>query len=175
MEKIKRTKALKYIFVILCFLYVVAITVGLLFYRPLIDLWFSLFLSVIGSYMIAKGLFFRCDSSYLFGLSLYSSFIAGITTYYTNTRFVFSMYFLLYSVSFFILYIIFRQNIHLKSFAIIAVQMILLFLKEISFINDTLFWILLTVYLSILVLLFVIYLFRTKETKNGVQYRKKRL
>lgn len=168
MEKIKRTKALKYILILLCIAYLANIFVGLVFYKPILNVWFSLFLGCVGSYMLAKGLFYRCDSSYLFGLICYSSFIAGVIDHVYNISFPLTMYFLLYLISFVILYIIFRQNIHLKSFAIICFQMILLFLKEMLIVNNFLFWILQGVYIFILIMKFIIYLLRTKERKNGV-------
>ena len=130
---------------------------------------------MIGAYMITKGLFFRCDSSYLFGLLSFSSFISGTIVYFYNIKFGIVVYFLFYALCFFILYLIFRQNIHLKTFAIVCFEVVLLSLKEIIQLNNSLFWIIQGTYFFTLVVLFIIYLLRTKERKNGVQHRKKRL
>lgn len=169
MEKIKRTTASIVILYTLTILYPLCIGLGFLFFRPLLDIWFSLFLFFVGSYMITQGMFFNRDSSYLVSLICLFSALAGVIVYAFGLQSLSPIiYFSLISVAMFIVYLIFRQIIHLKTFAIFCFEVLLLIVKEVLHLNNLVFWIVQSGYLVLLVAIFIIYLFKTKERKSGI-------
>lgn len=155
--------------------YIICIVLGFVVYKPLLDLWFSLFLFFVANIQVFVGICFYRDSSMLFSFCCYACFISGFLIYYFDLYdYNILIYFSFISIAFFILYLIFRQNIHLKMFAIIFIQVLLLVVAKI-FGFETIFWIFQTMYVGILICLFVVYLCRTKESKGGIRKREKRI
>lgn len=175
-ETIKRTKAIKFLTVILSLCYLVCLTIGLVCYKPFADLWFSLFLFFVASLQVFVGICFYRDSAILFSFCCFACSISGFLVYYFGlNQYAVQIYFSFICFAFFCLYLIFRQNIHLKMFAIIFCQVVLLVVTKIFKLNHLYFWIVQTSYLSVIICLFIVYLCRTKESKGGIRKRKKRV
>lgn len=176
METIKRTKAIKILTVILSLCYLICLTIGQVCYKPFSNLWFSLFLFFVGSIQVFVGLCFYRDSAILFSFCCFACSISGFLIYYFDlNKYSVQIYFFMVCFAFFCLYLIFRQNIHLKMFAIIFLQVVLLVVTKIFKLSNLSFWIVQALYLFVIICLFVVYLCRTKESKGGIRKRKKRV
>lgn len=175
-ETVKRTKAIKILTAVLSLCYIICLAIGQVCYRPFADLWFSLFLFFVASIQVFVGLCFYRDSSILFSFCCFACSISGFLVYFLDLKqYAVQIYFSLICFAFFCLYLIFRQNIHLKTFAIIFGQVVLLVVTKIIKFNNLSFWIVQTLYLSVIICLFIVYLCRTKESKGGIRKRKKRV
>lgn len=154
--------------------YFVCLTYGVFFFKPIINHWFSLFLFFLGNVQIFVSICFRRDSSMLFAFCCYASFLADFfVCFFFIKQSQIIVYFFMYCIAFFVLYLIFRQNIHLKMFAIVFCQVLLLVVTKTTNIHGILFWCIQIAYIVLILGIFLIYLCRTKESKGGIRNRKK--
>lgn len=169
METVKRSKAIKIVSIVFVFIYVILLILGAFDIVPIVDIWFSVFLFLLGAIMLLKGICFWRDSAFLFGFSCLFCATGSILTKYLYLYIQpVCFYFMLICLAILAVFVIFRQNIHLKMFAIVFVEVLLLFTKQVTEANNTIFWVLQSIYLIFVLILFIIFLFVTKESNRGI-------
>lgn len=115
----------------------------------LIDAWFSVSLIFISISLLVRSICFVQDSKLWFGSFLLFVGIFGIFTYFYNLPFklTYPIYILIFGFSSFLVFAIFRQNIHLKVFVLCFFEVLLLSIYKFAYLTLLEFCILQTFYL----------------------------
>lgn len=153
----KRTIILRYfsIFSILCYVAVLAYSfiVG-----NFLEEWFSLAVLLLGFNSLLKSWFFELDSSLYIG----SVFIFIGVSFLIQNFFLFSLSefypWYIFSLAFgsLMVFSIFRQKIHFKLFVIVCLEVIILFIYKLGWLPKVLFYVINTLYLLFILMLFII-------------------
>ena len=100
-------------------------------------MWFSLFILFLSITLLIKSAFFVQDSKLWFGSFLLFVAIFNIYIHFYNLRLaiVYPLYILIFGLSSFLVFAVFRQNIHLKVFVICLFEVILLDIYKFDYIN----------------------------------------
>lgn len=152
--KIKRSIALRIIIAIFIALYFTVFFSSLFVGGSAYKIWFSIFLFLTAGVYIIKGVFFHLDASILLGLFfLVWSILSGII-FFTTIEFLPQAYLFGFSLACLIVYVIFRQKIHLVLFVLLFIEMLLLVgFKVFTF--KQFFWILQSIYAIFIVVLLI--------------------
>ncbi|MEG1752229.1 MAG: hypothetical protein RR140_03875 [Clostridia bacterium] len=130
--------------------------------------WFWLALFFCGIPLLLKAVFFMADASLLSGSILCLTGICGVVTNLLTLSVFQTLPWLAlcFATAHLIVFFVFRQNIHVKIFAIIACLVLILFMKEIFGIGLVAFWCLICFYLVIILTLSVISIYKnTRRVK----------
>lgn len=129
----------KFKFLFLVFIVEVGVFATLVVFNlgELQELWFSLALLLIGAYSLIYSYLYKMDSSLYFGCLLIG---LGFTTAYRHINEIsFAQFYPIYIACFafahFAVFVVFRQNIHFKLFAILAIEAILLISYKIKILS----------------------------------------
>lgn len=100
-------------------------------------IWFSFFITLLSIPILIKSAYFVQDSKLWLGTFLLFSGILGFykTFYNLPLKLIYPMYILIFGLSSFIVFAIFRQNIHLKVFVICLLEVILLGIYKFAYVN----------------------------------------
>ena len=129
-----------------------------------IECWFSLVCVILSFNLFIRSYFFGLDSSlYIASFLLFT----GVSSYFQNFFMIpFYLFYPWYVLSFayasFMVFSIFQQKIHLKLFALIGVEVIILFIFKLGFLPNTFFYAINITYIS-----FLLYLFCRAFKKNS--------
>ena len=120
----KRAKYLLFLTII----EIVAYICLLIFKVDLKPIWFSLLLLLIGIYSLFYAYFFRLDSEAYYGFLLIFISVVSTISFYKQFSFglIYPAYILCFALSHFLVFVLFRQKIHLKLFAILFLICILI-------------------------------------------------
>ncbi len=104
--------------------------------------WFSLFITLVSIPILIKSAYFVQDSKLWLGTFLLFTGIFGFykTFYGLSLKLVYPMYILIFGLASFIVFAIFRQNIHLKVFVICLLEVVLLGIYKFAYITLLEFW-----------------------------------
>ncbi|MGI5842386.1 MAG: hypothetical protein ACOX6H_03770 [Christensenellales bacterium] len=153
--QIKRTKALKFLALTLVVLFGASLTISYFSAKVLFNVWFSLSLGLIGIYLITRSIFFFMDSNMLFGsVALSFALISGLD-YYFGFTFVLKFYILALSLSFLLVYFIFRQNFYIISFALGCLEVLLLIVNRYYLSNITFLFLQALLFIAVFVFLYL--------------------
>lgn len=153
----KRTIILRYfnIFSFLCYFSILAyfFIIG----KP-IEEWFSIGVLILGFNSLLKSWFFELDSSLFIGSML---IFIGVASFIQNF-FLFNLSefypWYIFSLAFasLMVFSIFRQKIHFKLFVIVCLEVIILFIYKLGWLPKIFFYVINTLYLLFIVMLFII-------------------
>lgn len=110
----------------------------------LYNIWFSMALIFISIPTLIECAFFKLDSKLWFGSFLMFCGVFGVikTILGLSFSFVYPMYILIVGLSSFLVFAIFRQNIHLKVFVISFFEVLLLGIYKFAYVTLIEFWLL---------------------------------
>ena len=119
---------------VLLSLYIILITL-----LNLNKVWFSLALILISIPILIKSMYYVLDSKLWFGSFLLLCGVFGVfkTFYGLEFTFIYPIYILIFGLSSFLVFAIFRQNIHLKVFVICFFEVVLLSIYKFAYISLT--------------------------------------
>lgn len=140
---------------ILVFLY--ALCVNDFFELEFSEIWFFLALFLISIPFLVKSYFFYVDASMYVGCMLLFCSMVGFLSniFLLDFSLVYPWYIFSLAFASFMVYLIFRQNIHFILFAIISIEVLILLLRKLAIFSSTVFYVLNACYLIILFMLFM--------------------
>ena len=150
--KIKRTQVLKILCFCLVFLYLLLISLSIIYNLAFHNIWFSVLLFFIGSFMVTRLIFFHLDSEMLFGLLFLFFGVSSGVLFFLDFGFKLETYLLVISLSNLIVYFIFRQNFYIILFALMFLEVLLLIIFKV-YQDIILFWIFQSLYFLVVVLI----------------------
>lgn len=126
----------------------------LLFGFELQNIWFSLALYVLSIKLLVRSFVLRQDSSLFFGIMLLWLSVCGAVRMFFEPEVLLMVILYISSICFASLsvFLIFRQNIHLKVVAIFSIEVILLGVLKYSLLNGLWFWIVQSAYIIFILL-----------------------
>ena len=118
------------------------------------NIWFSIALYFLSIKLIIRGFALMQDSSLFFGVLLLCFSMVGVANYYwkLKTLSLLILYISSFCFASLSVFLIFRQNIHLKVVAIFLLEVLLLVVLNCSLINSFWFWILQSLMLFFVIL-----------------------
>jgi len=130
--------------------------------------WFSTSIFLIGLYALLYCSLYKLDSSLYYGVLLVSlSFIIFVQMLYAiNIYFYYPYYILCFALASFAVFVLFRQNIHFKLFAILTAEVILLIVYKMNKLN---IWQLIAINGIYLTFVIVNSIFRLKKNLRRVK------
>ena len=147
-HQIKRTKALRILTGLLVFVYVMILSLSLIFNGNFHRVWFSIAVIFIGIQSITRAVFFHLDSAMFFGLCCFVFGLLSSVLFFYAIDFRLILYFLSFAFINLLMYFIFRQNFYIISFALIFGEVLLLISN--NFIgNLTIFWLIQSFYIIV--------------------------
>lgn len=150
---------------ILIFLY--AIFAKKIFALEVQEIWFFLALILIAIPFLVKSYLFYVDASaYLGSQLLFCGIMGGLSKIFMlDFSIVYPWYIFSFAFASFVVFAFFRQNIHFKIFAIITVEVLILLMYKLNFLNYLAFWIVNGIYIAyILVILGVLVVLSNRRT-----------
>ncbi len=134
-------------------LFLICLYAFCLFNIELRQVWFSLFILFLSIPILIKSAYFVQDSKLWLGSFLLFIAIFNIYVHFYGLRFsfVYPVYILIFGLSSFLVFAIFRQNIHLKVFVICVFEVLLLSIFKFAYITTFEF-----VFIQVIFVLFVI-------------------
>ena len=131
------------------------------------EIWFFLALILIAIPFLVKSYLFNVDASaYLGSQLLFCGIMGGLSkVFMLHFSVVYPWYIFSFAFASFIVFVFFRQNIHFKIFAIITVEVLILLMYKLNFLNYLAFWIVNGIYLAyVLVILGVLVVLSNRRT-----------
>ena len=121
------------------------------------EIWFFLALFLISIPFLVKSYLFYVDASMYLGCTLLFCSMVGFLSniFLLDLSLVYPWYIFSLAFASFMVYLIFRQNIHFILFAIISIEVLILLLRKLAIFSSTVFYVLNACYLIILFMLFM--------------------
>ena len=156
---IKKTYILSAILLLTSIICIVGSVLSVFIYK-LDYLWFFIFCLCAGVYQFIKGILFKLDSAFYFGISLIG---VGITGFYGTFQYIYQsvLYILSFSSASFFTFVYFRQKFHLYLSILLYFITIITFLFKIKIFTIVIFVALIVVSVLIFILSF------TMASKNS--------
>lgn len=161
-NKIKRSKALIFLALILITIYFLILGLSLIFNGNLHKIWFSVAIIFIGIYLVTKSIFFHLDSAMYFGLTCLFLGVLSSILFFVEYIYVLESYILAFALVNLIVYFIFRQNFYIISFALLFVEVLLLVVNKLTQ-NNVVFWVLQSFYFCVILIVVFTTITRLKE------------
>ncbi len=163
----KRTIALRLISYACALVYAGVLVFSYIFFGEIFEYWFSLALLIIGIIFLIKSFMFELDSSlyissFLIFLSA-STFVEHFFMFDSNYFYPWHIFALAFASL--AVFIVFRQRIHLKIFAVLGLEVLLLLIYKNYLLPETIFYCINGVYLAAIVLMIIVSL--KKNTKKN--------
>lgn len=130
----------------------IGLYVTLIFFPAFQKIWFSTALVFVAISLLLRSAFFVQDSKLWLGSFFMLCGVFGVykTFYGINLSIIYPIYILIFGLASFIVFVIFRQNIHLKVFVICSLEVLLLGVYKFAYVSLWEF-----IFLQVALLLFV--------------------
>ena len=154
---LKKTIILRYFAIFSVMGYLGVMTYFFIIGKP-IEEWFSLAILILGFNSLLKSWFWELDSSLFIGSMLIFIGVASLIQnfFMFDIENFYPWYIFSLSFASIMVFSIFRQKIHFKLFVIVCLEVIILFIYKLGWLPKIFFYVINTLYLLFIVMLFII-------------------
>lgn len=164
----KKIVLLRTILIINLIIFIYALCANNLFELKIAEIWFFLALFLISIPLIVKSYLFYVDASLYIGSCLFFCAIIGFISriFLIDFSVIYPLYIFSLGFASLMVFLNFRQNIHFILFAIISIEVIILYIRKAQLISSTAFYI---VNIGYLIILFMMVMNRVSKTSRRVK------
>lgn len=164
----KKIVLLKAILIINLIIFIFALCTNKFFELKIAEIWFFLALFLISIPLIVKSYLFYVDASLYMGSCLFFCAIIGFISriFLIDLSVIYPLYIFSLGFASLMVFLNFRQNIHFILFAIISIEVIILYIRKAQLISSTAFYI---VNIGYLIILFMMVMNRVSKTSRRVK------